>query len=71
MIILWEMAVGANAQKKLGIDKLYAELGLEDWYGAHAYKEVQQRFLRIFRKIKFILTKPDSSHRESGFCFCK
>ncbi|MET4559918.1 DNA repair photolyase [Lysinibacillus parviboronicapiens] len=39
---------GGKRTKKLGIDKLYAELGLEDWYGAHAYKEVQQRFLRIF-----------------------
>lgn len=39
---------GGKRTKKLGIEKKYAQLGLEEWYGSHVIKEVYQRFTAIF-----------------------
>lgn len=39
---------GGKRTRKLGIDKKYAELGLEEWYGPQAYKRVFERLLGTF-----------------------
>lgn len=34
--------------RKLGIEKKYAQLGVEEWYGPHVIKKVYNRFTEIF-----------------------
>jgi DNA repair photolyase len=39
---------GGKRTNKLGIEKKYAELDLEEWYGPQAIKKVYKRFIGIF-----------------------
>lgn len=39
---------GGKRTRKLGIEKKYAQLGLEEWYGPHVIKKVYNRFIDIF-----------------------
>ncbi|WP_155592332.1 SPL family radical SAM protein [Lysinibacillus cavernae] len=36
--------------KKIGIEKKYIEMGLEEWYNPQAYQQVYRRFLDVFSK---------------------
>jgi DNA repair photolyase len=39
---------GGKRTRKLGIEKKYAQLGLEEWYGPQVIKKVYNRFIEIF-----------------------
>lgn len=39
---------GGKRTRRLGINRLYEELGLEEWYHPEAYKKLYERFLNIF-----------------------
>ncbi|WP_025115247.1 SPL family radical SAM protein [Lysinibacillus fusiformis] len=39
---------GGKRTRKLGIEKKYAQLGLEEWYGPHVLKNVYSRFIEVF-----------------------
>jgi DNA repair photolyase len=39
---------GGSRMKRLGIDKLYEELGLGEWYGPDAYRTVYDRLTQVF-----------------------
>lgn len=39
---------GGKRTRKLGIEKKYAQLGLEEWYGPHVLKNVYNRFIEVF-----------------------
>lgn len=41
---------GGNRTKRLGIYKKYQTLGLEEWYGPHAYKKIYERLSHVFPK---------------------
>lgn len=48
---------GGKRTKKLGIEKKYAELGLEEWYGPQAYKKVYKRLLNRFLKKQIFISQ--------------
>lgn len=39
---------GGKRTSKLGMEKKYAQLGLEEWYGPHVIEKVYNRFIEIF-----------------------
>ncbi|OXS73578.1 radical SAM protein [Lysinibacillus sp. KCTC 33748] len=39
---------GGKRTRKLGLEKKYAQLGLEEWYGPHVIKKAYNRFIEIF-----------------------
>ena len=41
---------GGKRTRKLGIEKIYAQLGLEEWYGPQVISKVYNRFIETFPK---------------------
>jgi len=39
---------GGKRTRRLGIERLYEEIGLKEWYGPCAYRNVYERFLDVF-----------------------
>lgn len=48
---------GGKRTKKIGIEKKYIELGLEEWYGPSAYKIVNKRFKEVFNEDQIYLSQ--------------
>ncbi|BFH63225.1 SPL family radical SAM protein [Paenibacillus azoreducens] len=39
---------GGKRTRSLGVERIYQELGLEEWYSREAYRMVYERFIRVF-----------------------
>lgn len=48
---------GGRRTRNLGIEKKYAEFGLEEWYGPQAIKKVYHRFLAVFSENQIFVSQ--------------
>lgn len=48
---------GGKRTKRLGIERLYQTLGLEEWYGPDAYQIVYERFKMVFPSEQILLSQ--------------
>ena len=39
------------------MENKYREIGLEDWYGPHAYKDVYTNFLKVFKEDQIYISQ--------------